>query len=148
MTDAPTAVLFACNLNRVRSPMAAGLTWRTTGGTVLGASCGVSPDPADADGGLDPFVVVVMRELGVDLEGHRFRGFPDFADASLDLVVSLSAEAHRQATAFGRPRGIPVEFWPIDDPTQAGGSRETILSAYREVRGDIERRIRARFVNA
>ncbi|MGH7012334.1 MAG: low molecular weight phosphatase family protein, partial [Caulobacteraceae bacterium] len=61
------------------------------------------------------------------------------------VVVSLTREAHERATrAFG-PKGSTLEFWPTNDPTEASGSREMILSAYRQVRQALASRIRERF---
>jgi len=55
------AVLFACGMNAVRSPMAAGLLRRMFGTSVYVGSAGVQK------GELDPFAVVVMEEIGIDI---------------------------------------------------------------------------------
>ena len=60
----PGAVLFACNLNRIRSPMAQGLMQRLFGDRVFVDSCGLRPGDDDPP---DGFMVAVMDELGVDL---------------------------------------------------------------------------------
>ncbi len=67
----PQAVLFACGMNAVRSPMAAGLFKQLFGKSIYVASAGVQK------GELDPFVVTVMDELGIDIrrpQADRFRG--------------------------------------------------------------------------
>ncbi|MEJ0066176.1 MAG: hypothetical protein WDM85_12785 [Caulobacteraceae bacterium] len=58
--ELPGAVLFACNHNRVRSPMAEGLMKLMFGDRVYVDSCGLRRDDEDAP---DPFAVVVMDEL-------------------------------------------------------------------------------------
>ena len=138
----PGAVLFACTLNRVRSPMAEGLTRRLFGTRVFVDSCGLRPDGDDL---ADPFAAAVMDELGVDLSGHRPKSFDDLEDTSFDLVVSLSPEAQHRAVELARGRAVEIEYWPTHDPTLIVGGREVMLDAYREVRDRLEARIRERF---
>ena len=66
----PGAVLFACNYNRVRSPMAEGLMRLIYGDRVYVDSCGLK-----AGEGVDPFAAAVMDELGVDISRHRRQEF-------------------------------------------------------------------------
>ncbi len=138
----PGAVLFACNLNRVRSPMAAGLMTRLFGTRVFVDSCGLR---LDGDSLADPFAVAVMDELGVDLAGHRSKTFDDLEDESFDTVVSLSPEAHHRAGELARRRAVDLEYWPTHDPTLATGARDAVLDAYRAVRDGLEARIIRRF---
>jgi protein-tyrosine-phosphatase len=143
----PGSVLFACNLNRVRSPMAEGLMKLHFGDAVYADSCGLhARGPRDRrPAGADPFVVAVLDELGVDLSRHRPKNFEDLEDSSFDVVISLTPEAHHRAGELARGRAIDVEYWPIPDPTLVSGSREVMLQAYREVRDRLEQRIRDRF---
>jgi protein-tyrosine-phosphatase len=138
--ELPGAVLFACNFNRVRSPMAAGLMKLIYGDRVFVDSCGLKPGEA-----IDPFVVAVMDELGADLSQHQTKRFEDLDDGSFDVVVSLTPEAQHRAVEMARGRAIEVEYWPTMDPTLATGSREAMLEAYRRVRDDLRTRILARF---
>jgi len=138
--QAPGAVLFACNLNQVRSPMAAALLQRRLGGRVYVDSCGLQHGE-----GIDPFVVAAMAELNVDLSDQISKTFGDLEPDSFDLIVSLTPEAHERALAVSRGRAVEVEFWPTEDPTAEGGSREQRLSAYRRIRDDIGRKIADRF---
>jgi len=142
MAGLPGAVLFACGLNRVRSPMAAGLTRRMFGSRLFVDSCGLRHDP---DAWPDPFVTAVMDEAGIDMSGHRAKTFDELEDESFDLVISLSPEAHHRAGELARGRAIELEYWPTLDPTLAAGSRDQVLEAYRAVRDSLEARIRARF---
>ena len=132
----PRSVLFACNHNAVRSPMAAALLLQATGGRVRTASCGVL-----AAEELDPFAWAVMAEAGLDLGAHAPTRF-EAAAGEWDLVVALTPEAEQRAAAM---RGAGHETWPVDDPTGVEGSREQRLEAYRAVRDDLRRRIAARF---
>jgi protein-tyrosine-phosphatase len=140
----PGAILFACNFNRVRSPMAEGLMKLMFGERVYVDSCGLRLDEEDAP---DPFVVAVMDELGVDVSHHRPKTF-DAVDDSFDLVISLTPEAQHRAVELARHNAVELEYWPTHDPTLAMGSRDAVLAAYRETRDALAARIRARFGKA
>ncbi|WP_374471569.1 low molecular weight phosphatase family protein [Phenylobacterium sp.] len=142
----PGAVLFACNLNRVRSPMAEALLKRLMGDRVFVDSCGLKREPADADDtAVDPFAAAVMAELDCDLTRHRAKTFDELEDDSFDLVISLTPEAQHRAVELTRGRAVEIEYWPIFDPTLSEGSREARLAAYREVRDALAARIAQRF---
>jgi protein-tyrosine-phosphatase len=140
--DLPGAILFACNFNRVRSPMAAGLMRLIYGDRVFVDSCGLRLDENEEP---DPFVVAVMDEVGADLSHHHGKSFGDLNDGSFDVVISLTPEAQHRAVEMARGRAVDVEYWPTHDPTLASGSREAILDVYRKVRDDLRARILERF---
>jgi protein-tyrosine-phosphatase len=138
--ELPGAVLFACNFNRVRSPMAAALMRLIYGDRIFVDSCGLKPGEE-----IDPFVVAVMDEVGADLSHHQGKRFEDLDDGSFDVVISLTPEAQHRAVEMARGRAVDVEYWPTMDPTLASGSREAVLDAYRKVRDDLRTRILQRF---
>lgn len=138
----PHAVLFACGMNAVRSPMAAALFKQMFGQTAYVGSAGVQK------GELDPFVVAVMDEIGIDISRHKpttFEKLEELEGLSFDLVVTLSPPAHHKALELTHSIAADVEYWPTVDPTGIEGSREQKLEAYREVRDELMRRIRERF---
>ena len=143
MSGLPDAVLFTCNYNRVRSPMAEGLFKRFYGTRAFVDSCGLKPDPAGE--GIDPFVVAVMDELGLDVSGHRPKTFAELEDDSFDVVVSLTPVAQHRAVELSRDRAVEIEYWPTHDPTLTDGSREARLEAYRLVRDALAEQIKRRF---
>ena len=138
-SDLPSALLFACTQNAIRSPMAAAIMRHFYGQRIYVASCGVKPGPAD------PFAAEVMDEMGIEIAKHRPRSFADLEDTNFDLVVSLSPEAHHRALELTRTMAIEAEYWPTLDPSIISGSREQILESYRAVRDGLVRRIRDRF---
>jgi len=141
-TTRPQAVLFTCGQNAVRSPMAAGLFRELFGKRIYVASAGVQK------GELDPFVVAVMNEIGIDVSRHKpitFEELEDLEGLNFDLIVTLSPPAHHKALDLTRTLAADVEYWPTPDPTAIEGSREQKLEAYRAVRDELERRIRERF---
>ncbi|WP_342643962.1 low molecular weight phosphatase family protein [Rhodoligotrophos ferricapiens] len=137
--ELPQAVLFACGQNSVRSPMAAGLMRHFYGHKIYVLSCGVHV------GTLDPFAVAAMAELGIDIANHHPTSFEDLADTMIDVVISLTPEAHHQALELTRTLPLQVEYWPTLDPTLTSGGREQRLDAYRAVRDSLLARIRSRF---
>ncbi len=139
MLDLPDAVLFACTRNSVRSPMAEGLLKHLLGHRIYVDSVAVRA------GEIDPFVIEVMDELGIDLSKHRGKDFESLEDTSYDLIVSLSPQAQHQAVELTRTMACDVEFWNTFDPTLIEGNRETRIQAYREVRDTLKKRIEDRF---
>jgi len=138
----PQAVLFACGLNSIRSPMAAGLFRHLFGQNVYVGSAGVR------EGELDPFAAAAMDEIGIDIKKHRPQTFEELAEwegLNFDLIVTLSPEAHHRALELTRAQATEVEYWPTPDPSVAEGSREQRLDAYRDVRDVLLQRLRQRF---
>jgi len=137
----PQAVLFACGLNSVRSPMAAGLFKHFFGRTYVG-SAGVRK------GELDPFAIAAMEELGLDIAKHKpmtFEELEEWEGLNFDLIVTLSPEAHHRALELTRSIAADVEYWPTPDPTPTEGTREQRMDAYRALRDQLQKRIKARF---
>lgn len=141
----PHAVLFACGMNAVRSPMAAAIAQQLFGATVHVGSAGVQK------GELDPFAVAAMEEIGIDIARHKpvtFEELDDLEGLNFDLVVTLSPPAQHRAMELTRTNAATVEYWPTSDPTATEGSREQRLDAYRAVRDQLMARIRKRFGSA
>jgi protein-tyrosine-phosphatase len=138
--ELPGAVLFACTLNSVRSPMAAGIMRHLFGRSVYVDSVGARA------GELDPLAVDVMDEIGIEIGKHKPKSFDEFEDTSFDLVITLSPEAHHKAMELTRTAATKVEYWPTIDPTAIEGSREQRLLAYRMVRDQLMQRLKQRFL--
>ena len=139
--ELPGAVLFACTMNAVRSPMAAAILLHLAGRRCYVISAGVRA------GKPDPFVAEVMAEIGIDMTSHAPRTISELHDTSFDLIVSLSPEAHHQALELTRTCAVDVEYWPTFDASMMIGqaNREQVLDAYRSVRDALFRRIKQRF---
>jgi len=138
----PLAILFACGLNSVRSPIAAGLFTQMFGRAIYVGSAGVRK------GELDPFAVAVMAEIGVDISRHKpitLEELEELEGLNFDLIVTLSPEAHHRALELNRTNAVDVEYWPTADPTDIEGSREQRLDAYRAVRDQLMDKLRERF---
>jgi protein-tyrosine-phosphatase len=137
---APQAVLFACTMNAIRSPMAEALLKRRFGTKIYVDSCGLKRGES-----VDPLAVAALDELGLDIARHRPKTFDQLEDDNFDLIVTLSPEAHHRALEFTRHLALDVEYWPTFDPTLAEGTREQRLDAFRDVRDQLDARIAKRF---
>lgn len=133
---APASILFICNRNSVRSPMAHALAQAAAGAGAEIVSVGLEP------GELDPFSVATMAEIGLDISGYRPTALAEIGGRRFDLVVALTAEARTHAEAALAPGGRLL-FWPTDDPTPVEGNRDQRLAAWRTVRDALARRIGA-----
>ncbi len=140
MSELPSAVLFSCTMNSVRSPMAEAIMKFLHGHRVFVDSVGVRP------GQIDGFVIAVMDEIGIDISRHNSKTFNDLEDDYFDLVITLSPEAQHRAIELTRVMACEIEFWNTMDPSLIeSDNREVRLQAYRDVRDQLMKRIKERF---
>jgi protein-tyrosine-phosphatase len=140
MSDLPSAVLFSCTMNSVRSPMAEAIMKFLHGHQVFVDSVGVRSTEVDG------FAIAVMDEIGIDLSRHRAKTFDDLEDDFFDVVITLSPEAQHRAIELTRVMACDLEFWNTMDPSVVESEdRETKLQAYRDVRDQLMERIKERF---
>ena len=141
----PQSVLFCCDHNAVRSPMAEGIMKKFYGQGTYVQSVGVQNDME-----IDGFSIAVCQELGVELSRHRSRSFDEMEEwgedlSSFDLVVALSPASQARAMELTRFYHLEVEFWPTLDPTGLGETREAKLDNYRATRDQIISRLTDRW---
>ena len=129
------AILFACNINAVRSAMAEAMVKHAFPGKVFVDSCGVTP------GVQDGFATSVMQEIGIDLSAHEPKSFGDLDSGFYDVIISFSPEAHDAARKLTQNMDCETLYWPVDNLANLTGSREEMLRAYRHVRNDISRKL-------
>lgn len=145
MGDLPQSVLFCCDHNAVRSPMAEGIMKKLYGFETYVQSVGVVND-LDVDG----FAISVCREIGVELDHHKSRSFEELEElgealSGFDLIVAMSPASQRAALDLTRFYHLTVEYWPIMDPTGLGETREMKLNAYRQTRDQIRDKLKTRW---
>jgi len=141
----PSSVLFCCDHNAVRSPMAEGLMKQLYGQRAYVQSAGVKNDME-----IDGFSIAVSQEMGIELSRHRSRSFEEMQKwgddlSQFDLIVALSPASQRMALELTRYYHLAIEYWPILDPTGLGEGREAKLAAYRQARDQIRSRMLNRF---
>jgi protein-tyrosine-phosphatase len=143
--DFPQSVLFCCDYNATRSPMAEGLMKKFYGQRAYVQSAGVKHDLE-----IDGFAVAVCAEMGIALDRHRVRSFDEMEEwgddlSGFDLVVALSPASQRKVLDLTRHYHLDIEYWPIMDPTGLGETREAKLASYRQARDQIVDRMLNRF---
>jgi arsenate reductase len=128
MTDRPE-VLFLCVHNAGRSQMAAGFARELGGDHVVVHSAGSAPGEM-----LNPAVVEVMREKGIDISNEASRKLTNEMGLRADVIVTMGC-----GDACPVYPGKRYLDWDLRDP--AGMDVEVV----RQIRDDIERRVRGLF---
>ena len=141
----PQSILFCCDHNAVRSPMAEGIMKKIYGTGTYVQSVGVINDLE-----IDGFSIAVCEEIGVELSRHRSRSFDDMKQwgddlSSFDLIVALSPASQRRALELTRLFHLTVEYWPVLDPTGIGETREMKLISYRQTRDQIVKKLKEKW---
>jgi len=127
-------VLFLCTGNSCRSQMAEGWLRHLGNDRCEALSAGTQPQ------GVSPLALRVMAEAGVDLSGHRSKSVDEFLEQDLHLLVTVCGGAKEACPVFlGKVR--ERRHWPFDDPAEARGSEEEVLTVFRRVRDEIRARI-------
>ncbi|MGO9373212.1 MAG: arsenate reductase ArsC [Syntrophobacteraceae bacterium] len=129
-------VLFLCTGNTARSQMAEAFLRKYAGRHLEAYSAGLQPSA------VNPYTERAMREIGIDLSGQRSKSVKEFlGKMSFTYLITVCAEAEANCpTTFP---GISHRLsWAFDDPAAAGGSEEEKLQKFREVRDQIEKRIK------
>ena len=144
----PQSILFCCDPNAVRSPMAEGIMKKLYGTGSYVQSVGVVNDLE-----IDGFSIAVCEEIEVQLSRHRSRSFDEMKQwgddlSSFDLVVALSPASQRRALELTRLFHLTVEYWPILDPTGIGETREMKLVSYRQTRDQIVNKLKEKWGNS
>ncbi|MGR3617677.1 MAG: arsenate-mycothiol transferase ArsC [Paracoccaceae bacterium] len=145
MLELPQSILFCCDHNAVRSPMAEGLMKKFYGTGTYVQSAGVFNDLE-----IDGFCIAVCQEMNVELSRHRSRSFDEMSQwgddlSSFDLIVALSPASQRRALDLTRYFSLDVEYWPIMDPTGLGETRDAKIASYRQTRDQIIQRLQNRW---
>jgi protein-tyrosine-phosphatase len=136
----PGAILFMCGMNAIRSPLAEAIARSILPGNTYIRSAGVRA------GERDPFVDVVLEEIGLSLGRRQPQTLEELEDDYFDLIITLSPQAHHAALELTRSSAVDVVYWPTMDPTVATGTREQILDSYREVRDHLTGLIESRLL--
>jgi arsenate reductase len=114
--------------------MAEGLLRHMAGERFEVASAGVSPTH------VRPEAIEAMREIGIDISGHRSKSVDEFSGQEFDYVVTVCDNANQQCPMFpGKTERI---HWSIEDPAAAEGDERTKLDAFRRVRDELRERLK------
>jgi len=123
-------VLILCTGNSARSQMAEGILRHDGGEAFEVESAGVKPSS------VRPEAIQVMREIGIDIAGHRSKSVDEFTGQEFDTVITVCDNAKETCPVFpGKTERIHQSF--EDPPPHGVGSDEERLSIFRRVRDEI-----------
>ena len=125
-------VLILCTGNSCRSHMAEGVLRAVAGDVVDVQSAGSKPA-----GYVHPKAIAVMREIGIDLSGHRSKHMRDFLGREVRTVITVCGHADQACPIY--PGQVNRHHWRFDDPAHATGTEEEVLAEFRRVRDEIRR---------
>jgi arsenate reductase len=129
-------VLFVCIHNSARSQMAEAFLTRTCGEVFEAQSAGLEP------GKLNPVVVEVMKEAGIDISGKPTKAVFDILKTgqlfSHVITVCDETSAERCPIFPGVTRRL---HWSFADPSSFRGTPEEVLARTREVRDAVRQKI-------
>jgi len=131
MNNKPT-VLILCTGNSCRSHLAEGILRAAAGDLIDVQSAGSRPA-----GYVHPKAVEVMREIGIDISGHRSKHLEEFLRQNVETVITVCGNADQACPMF--PGQVNRHHWGFDDPAHANGSDEEVLAIFRRVRDEIRR---------
>ena len=126
-------VLILCTGNSARSQMGEGILRHDGGDAFEVESAGVKP------GGVRPEAIQAMREIGIDISGHRSKSVDEFSGQEFDYVITVCDNARESCPVFpGRTRRI---HWGFEDPAAVQGDEATRVAVFRRVRDEIREKL-------
>jgi arsenate reductase len=130
-----TKVMFLCTANRARSQMAEAFLQKYAGDRFEVYSAGLEPKE------VHPYTKKVMEEIGIDISDQRAKGLNQFLEkVHFGYLITVCSKAEEQCPTFP---GVGARlFWPFEDPVTFEGSEEEKLNKFREVRDQIDKRIK------
>ena len=133
-------ILVLCTGNSARSQMGEGL-FRAEGGEGIEVfSAGTKPSF------VRPEAVAVMKEIGIDLSGHRSKSVDEFSGKAIDYVITVCDHARDICPVF--PAGTARIHWSLEDPAAVEGSEEERLAAFRRIRDEMQERVKGFYRNS
>lgn len=128
----PKRALILCTGNSARSQMAEGILRHDGGGRFEVHSAGTKPSL------VRPEAIAAMRELGIDIAGHRSKSVEEFSGREFDYIFTVCDNARDNCPVF--PGSATRIHWSFEDPAAVEGDEETRLAAFRRIRDEIRGR--------
>ena len=125
-------ILILCTGNSCRSHLAEGILRRALGDGFDVQSAGSKPA-----GYVHPLGIRVMKEIGIDISGHRSKHLEEFLKQPMETVITVCGNADQACPMF--PGQVNRYHWGFDDPAHATGSEEEKLAVFRRVRDEIKK---------
>ena len=132
-----TRVLFLCTGNSARSQMAEAFLRKYAGDRFEAHSAGLEPK------GLNPLTVQVMDEVGLDISGYKSKGVDTYLGKVLfQYLVTVCDDADKNCPTVW-PGVNKRLHWSFEDPAAFQGTDEEKLAKFRQVRDQIDEKIKA-----
>ena len=129
-------VLFLCTGNSARSQMAEAFLRRYGSDQFDAYSAGLEPK------GINPLTIQVMEEIGYDLSGQRSKGVREFlGSVFIHQLITVCDNAEKNCPSTW-PGVVRKMHWSFEDPAAFEGSEEEKLAKFREIRDQIEQKVR------
>jgi arsenate reductase len=112
--------------------MAEGILSKTAGDLLDVRSAGSKPA-----GYVHPKAIEVMKEVGIDISGHRSKHLDEFLGQDVETVITVCGNADQACPMF--PGQVNRHHWGFDDPAHATGTEEEQVAVFRRVRDEIRR---------
>jgi len=128
-------VLILCTANSARSQMAEGLLRHDSGHRFEVESAGTRATS------VRPEAVEVMKEIGIDISGHRSKNLDELLHQRFDYVLTVCDNAKESCPIF--PGQAVRLHQPFDDPASVQGSHDKRLAAFRQVRDELRDYLRS-----
>ncbi len=126
-------VLILCTGNSARSQMAEGILCHIAGDKYEVESAGTIASF------VRPQAIAVMREIGIDISGHRSKSLDEFLDQHFDYIITVCDNANQTCPIF--PGKASRIHWSFEDPAEATGTEDELIAVFRRVRDAIKQRI-------
>jgi len=126
-------VLILCTGNSARSQMAEGLLRHLAGDRFEVESAGTIASF------VRPQAIAVMKEIGIDISGHRSKRLDEFLAQPFDYIITVCDNAAENCPIFPGP--ATRIHWSFDDPADAKGTPDERLAVFRRVRDEIREKI-------
>jgi len=81
-----------------------------------------------------------MREVGIDISGHRSKSVEEFAGQNFDYVITVCDNAKESCPVF--PATTKRIHWSLEDPAAVQGSEEQRLAEFRRIRNQLRTHLR------
>ncbi len=131
-----TRVLFLCTGNTARSQMAEAFVREYAGDRFEAYSAGL--DPAE----IHPYVCRVMEEIGIDLAEQRSKHVDEYmGKLHFGYTITVCSLAEERCPSVFPGMGQRLH-WAFEDPATFQGSEEEKLDKFREVRDQIDERVK------
>ena len=123
-------ILVLCTGNSCRSQMAHGYLQNIGGDKVTVYGAGIETH------GVNPIVIGVMAEDGVDISKYTSNHIDDYMDIKFDLILTVCDSAKETCPYF--PSSAKMVHHSFEDPAGVSGTANEVIASFRRIRDEIK----------